>query len=105
MAQAPRQRRKATQSAEDAIKDALEKGEEPRFTTDEGGQELAQRPISLKLGEKSPKAAPGKRVRVYHKRNATVFLSNGEKLGPNAEQDILLEDYERVKEHVVKVAS
>ena len=79
----------------------------PIVPRDDEGNELVQRPISLDLEpESAPAQAPdaGKRVKVYHKRNTTCWLSDGTVLKPNAEAYILEADVEVLKEHVLRLA-
>jgi hypothetical protein len=87
----PRARRSV--SAEDAIRAALERGEQPQETMDAGGHQLIQRPISLGEGPRSkPKPATQKRVLVYHQRNARCQLPDGTMLQPHAKCFISAED-------------
>jgi len=60
------------------------------------------------LPRRASAAAPlqlGERVRVYHKRRTTMFLSDC-KLGPHEEREILASDYARpaIAVHLIKVA-
>ena len=88
----PRARRSV--SAEDAIRAALERGEAPQETVDQGGHQLTQRPFSI--GETSspkPKApTTQKQVLVYHQRNARCQLPDGSMLQPHAKRFISVED-------------
>lgn len=82
-----RRRRRATETAEQAVERSMAAGEEPILTKDADGREVAQRPISL---APEPEQAPttGRMVRVYHKRGTTAWLSNGDTLGHFEEKEI-----------------
>ncbi len=85
--------------------------EQPEETTHMAAPtETEKAPVQRKvdLPCRAAKADPirqGKRVKVYHKRRTTMFLSDC-KIGPHEERDILLSDWENpaVAEHVIKVA-
>ena len=80
-------------------------GIEVPTTEDADGDEVLQRPISLKDPIEAPQA-PGKRIKVYHKRRTTMHLTDC-KLGPEAEGYILESDARlpQVAPHIVRVAS
>ena len=98
-------RRRAAPTAAEAIEQAQEAGQPVETTVDETGQEFLQRPISLNTAPRkrvAPKA--GKRVRVYHKRRTTMYLSDCT-IGPEEEKEILLTDAEkpRVAPYIVRL--
>ncbi len=92
-------------SATEAVVAAEGAGREVEHTVDESGQELLQRPIDLKAPRKA-RTIPGKRVKVYHKRNTTVWLSDGKFLGPQAEGYILEVDakHPNIAPHILRLA-
>ncbi len=98
----------SSMSAEEAIILAQKRGEETPTTKDAGGQELVQRPISLSYT--APVARDHKKdaayVKVYHKRQTSVWLSDGSILGPEEEGYIPLEDFENpaIAPYVLKLA-
>lgn len=64
-----------------------------------------QRAVDLPRGPtKASPLQPGARVRVYHKRRTTMFLTDC-KLGPHEEREILASDYAKpaIAAHLVKV--
>ena len=80
-------------TAEKAVKESLEKGNEPIVTTDEEGQEFHQRPFDIKdIPEQ--KLAEGKRVNVISIHGSKMFLTDC-CIMPHEEKEILLSDYER----------
>jgi hypothetical protein len=93
-----------TLTAEEAVAEAQAAEVEVPHTEDAEGNEVLQRPISLKDPIHTPKA-PGKRVKVYHKRRTTLHLTDC-KLGPEAEGFILESDAQlpQVAPHIVRMA-
>ena len=104
-----------TPSAEQAVLEAEENGEETFKTKDAAGNELLQRPISISTTPSAP--AKGKRgrkprpktsgmVKVYNKANGCLFTSTGP-IGPNAEAMVAEEDLEKyplLKKYLIKLA-
>jgi len=90
----PRPRRESSVSAEEAIRAALDRGEHPQETTDQGGRQLTQRPFSIgDTPSPKPKSpATQKQVLVYHQRNARCQLPDGSMLQPHAKRFISAED-------------
>ena len=79
--------------AEDAILEAVKRGEKLPETTDSSGKALTQRPFSLdRPARKQPTQSVGETVLVYHVRNARCQLPSGEMLQPHAKARIPKED-------------
>jgi hypothetical protein len=99
-------RRRTFATAEEAILDAQKQGIDIPSATDESGKEFLQRPISLMEDEDPPAQAQGKRVKVYHKRQTTAWMSDGTILGPEQEAYILEEDAKSpmIAPHILRLA-
>ncbi len=80
-----------TVSALEAVTEAMGRDEPLESITDEVGAQFIQRPITLDASEPAPPVVPGRRVRVYHKRNTTMFLTDCQ-IGPNEDGEILYSD-------------
>lgn len=79
-------------SPEEAIRQALERGEEIH-TTERDGQTVYQRPVSLDTPIEKPAPRPGARVRVYNRYPSAIFTSEGE-IPPLQEAMVLESDLE-----------
>ena len=94
-----------TKTAEKAVSESLEKGEDPIITKDEDGKELHQRPFDLTEAPAKPKRSRARRrVRVISVVGAKMHLSDGETIMPHEEKLILESDYKLCGDKVRKLA-
>ena len=63
-------------SPEEAIRQALERGEEVHMT-ERDGETVYQRPVNLHDPVPKPAPKPGARVRVYNRYPSAIFTSEG----------------------------
>lgn len=80
-------------SAEEAVRKAFEAGEELVHTQDAAGQDLVQRPVSLRK-EAPPALKKGARTKVYNKYRARLFCSDTV-LEPESVGSILVSDLQK----------
>jgi len=93
--------RKAAQTASQSLEDLVGDG-----SVKEGTEEVHQRKVDLDLNEQQPPQGAGKRVKVYNKYKAGIWMSDGNELPALSEGYILEKDANNphIAKHILKLA-